>query len=161
MATITLSDLAPKEEIHFVFGDADFTLGGKNSSYETDSPQVVSNAAAHEWLAVSVPEGTSDPRPEDDPNYDPTDPHDNPSADHLSQMASPESIEAAAANEAAIQAEAYPDVPQQPAPTEAPVVEAPIPGPGDTPPVTVPTTDAVAPDDKTDQAPEPDEETKT
>lgn len=106
MATITLSDKAPTGEgpASFSFPEGDFTLEGKGS-YETDNPGLISNANAHPWLDVAVPvveEEVAD-------DYDENDPHDNPSADHLSVWASDEAKAEAAANEEAILAEAYPE----------------------------------------------------
>lgn len=53
MAKIVLSDTAPSEAVHFVFGGAEFDLGGsKKKTYETDDADVLSNAEAHPWLTV-------------------------------------------------------------------------------------------------------------
>lgn len=52
MAKIVLSESAPSEAVHFVFGTAEFDLGGRKKSYETNDADLLSNAAAHPWLSV-------------------------------------------------------------------------------------------------------------
>lgn len=106
MATISFTDEAPKFDgsAHFVFGNAEFDLEA-GASFETEDPTIVSCAYTHPWLKVEVP--VVDVKAASD--WDENDPHDNPSIDHLSSLASPESKAAADAAEAAVLAEAYPD----------------------------------------------------
>jgi hypothetical protein len=52
---ISLSDLAPNEEIRFSLGGAEeFALSGKKN-YQTDDEAVISSANAHAWLKVERP----------------------------------------------------------------------------------------------------------
>lgn len=99
MARITKSDNAPAEAKHFSLANVEFDLKAKNSVYETDDAAVIANARAHPYLAVEedvqAPDATVTAS-------DPLDPHENPSADHLSTAATPAAVAAADANEAAI-----------------------------------------------------------
>lgn len=52
MATITSSDLAPAEKVHYSLGGVEFDLEGSKGSYETDDIEVVRNARTHPWLKV-------------------------------------------------------------------------------------------------------------
>lgn len=82
MATITLNTDAPESGlIHFTFGEVEFDLEG-SKSFDSDDIAVITNAKQHPWLAVAE---KADLAPQDAPDYDPTDPHDNPAADHLSE----------------------------------------------------------------------------
>lgn len=99
MARITKSDTAPSDLQHFSLAQVEFDLTRKNSVYETDDPAVIANARTNPQLVVE----------EDAPSAAPVaavsdvlDPHQNPSADHLSALASPAAVAAANANEAAI-----------------------------------------------------------
>lgn len=118
MATITLSDKAPKDAgvISFNFAEDEFQLEG-TESHESEDPGLISNARVHPWLDVEVPVVANEVA--DD--YDPNDPHDNPRADHLSPLATQEVKDAAAANEAAIMAEAFPERVVEEEPVAAPV----------------------------------------
>lgn len=129
MATITFSARVPEGTgaVHFVFPTVDFDLdvGG---SYETDDPNAIANASVHPWLVVEVdPESVVAPAPPDL-----NDPHQTPSADHLSAAASPEAVEAAQkAQDAQTEANKPQDVQAAPAPVEfepapAPVVAGPV-----------------------------------
>lgn len=147
MATISLNtDAAPTEvgEVTFSFGGTSFRLAPGNSIEITDQ-DVVKDAQQHPWLTVALPPVD----PTNVPQVDLSDPHQNPSADHLSSAASPAAIAAAEAANAAILAKSHPDglpgglpavapAPVEtvaPAPAPAPVPE-PAPAPAPTPEVT-------------------------
>lgn len=96
MGIITFNEEAPaKETVHFTFGNSDFDLA-PGKEYDTDDVGVLSAASVHPWLAVEVTEPP--PAPGQEPDM--TDPHVNPLADHLSELASDETKEAAAEAEA-------------------------------------------------------------
>lgn len=59
MATISHSDLAPAEEVHYSVAGAEFDLTAEGT-YETDNAEVIANARAHPWLEVEVAEVASD-----------------------------------------------------------------------------------------------------
>lgn len=123
MATISLSDAAPKEAIHFSLANVDFDLEG-SGTYETEQPDAIASAASHPWLKVEVDPAAAAPVVEPDEN----DPHVNPTIDHLSVWASQEAVDEAAANEAATlesvgfdsQVSSPDEAPDTP-PTQAPV----------------------------------------
>jgi hypothetical protein len=100
MAKISKSDAAPSGDLHVSLGRVDFDLTSKKKVYETTDPTVISDARAHVFL--SVEEDAPAPVREEQADYDPNDPHDNPASDHLSIWASDEAVKAAAANEAAV-----------------------------------------------------------
>jgi hypothetical protein len=52
MATITSSDLAPAEKVHYSLSQVEFDLEGARGAYETDDLNVLRNARAHPWLKV-------------------------------------------------------------------------------------------------------------
>lgn len=116
MARISKSDTAPEGDLHVSLGAAEFDLNGKSAVYETDDPAVIGDASVNSDLKVEVDTPKSDQRPAD---YDPQDPHDNPTADHLSAYGSQEARDAAAANERAIKEATGADIT---APSEAPSV---------------------------------------
>lgn len=131
MATISLSDAAPKVDGDFGFAlaNVNFDLGA-GGSYDTDDPAVLSAAEVHPFLKVEFPEPTEEEKAE----YDPNDPHQNPVADHLSVYASPEVKQAADEADAAIQEAAFPENPDAAAADKAsesepekPTAVAPIP----------------------------------
>jgi hypothetical protein len=96
--TVTFSPEAPADEtVRFAFGNVEFTLE-PGKPYETDDADELRGAQAHPWLEVHMDEVAQDAVAAPDPN----DPHNNPTIDHLSEWATPETIAAAAANEAAI-----------------------------------------------------------
>lgn len=128
MATISFNDAAPQFDgpVNFVFGNEDLSLA-RDATVESDDATVIQGASEHPWLKVEVP--VVDVQASF--GYDPTDPHDNPAADHLSPLASPEAKQAAADAEQAIMDAAYPtdtpDVSAQdatPEPTPEPVAPA-------------------------------------
>lgn len=98
MATITKADGAPSGDLTLLLANEELTLSD-GGSVETDNEAVIANARSVPFLIVEVPAVPLDTKPA---NYDPNDPHQNPTADHLSTLASPEAVAAADANEAAI-----------------------------------------------------------
>jgi hypothetical protein len=56
MAKISHSDDAPKEQIHYTFAGAEFDLGGRKKSYDTEDLSVIQSAQGHPWLVVEFPE---------------------------------------------------------------------------------------------------------
>jgi hypothetical protein len=54
MATISNSDLAPDEQVHYSVAGAEFDLD-PGGTFETDDEQVLANAQAHPWLKVERP----------------------------------------------------------------------------------------------------------
>lgn len=117
MATLKLNSAAPKEPVNFTFGVASFSLSG-SGSYDTDDVSVIDVAKLHPWLDVTVEAVAY--KPEDDESYDASDPHDNPSVDHLAAAGSSESVAAADAADKAIQEAHFG------APVEAPVENPPV-----------------------------------
>jgi hypothetical protein len=116
MARISKSDTAPKDALHITLGAVEFDLDDKNAVYETDDPAVIADASVNADLKVDVPAPkTADQRPD----FDPHDPHQNPSADHLSAFGSQAARDAAAANEKAIKEATGADIA---APSRAPSV---------------------------------------
>lgn len=59
MATISHSDLAPSEKVHYSLAGGEFDLTAKGS-YETDDELLISNAQAHPWLKVDFPAPADD-----------------------------------------------------------------------------------------------------
>jgi len=55
-ATISHSDLAPDEQVHYSFAAAEFDLGGKQKPHYTDVLSVITEAQAHPWLSVEFDE---------------------------------------------------------------------------------------------------------
>lgn len=98
MARITKSDAAPADAKHFSLANVEFDLSG-SAAYETDDSTVIANARSNPFLKVE--EDTVAPA-QQVAEVDPLDPHRNPSADHLSTLASPSAVKAAEANESAI-----------------------------------------------------------
>lgn len=135
MATISFSDSAPddvKDSVHFTFGATEFDLKPGSSREESD-PAVIASAEAHPWLKVEDKTSTETKTPEqvaeEVANSD--DPHVNPAADHLSDRASEEVVEAARQRNAEITGIPVEDAEspaEEPAPKPAPVA----------PPVAVP-----------------------
>lgn len=99
MAKITKSDDAPKDAVHFSFGQVEFDLKTAKASFETSDAAVIAGAVANPWLSVEQDAPTPDLAAAE---RDPLDPHNNPSVDHLSIYASPDAVAAAATNEAEI-----------------------------------------------------------
>lgn len=99
MARISKSENAPAEAKHFSLGNAEFDLERKNSVYETEDAAIIANARVHPYLVVEEDQEAPDATVA---VSDPLDPHQNPSADHLSAVATPAAVAAADANEAAI-----------------------------------------------------------
>lgn len=100
MARITKNAHAPVDAESVSLGQATFDFDS-NGGFDSDDPTVVSNARANPFLDVEedvVDEG--DPTTRAD--YDPNDPHDNPSADHLATEGSQAARDAAEANEEAV-----------------------------------------------------------
>ena len=134
MATITFSEVgklateAEKSAVRFLFAHSPFELE-RNGSVDTDDPEVVAGAAAHPWLQVET-KVASDAKTAEEQAAEvaaSTDPHVNPKADHLSDVADPEVVAKADANAQAVReanaavepAVASPVVPE-PAPAPAP-----------------------------------------
>jgi hypothetical protein len=129
MSKITFTADAPvKDSVRFTFGNSEFTLD-PGKEYETDDAVTLQSASVHPWLDVTFT------APEDAPvvELDQSDPHVNPTVDHLSAQADPAVKEAAAEADAAQQAvnqsgveghETVEQAPDAPAPTPAPVPAA-------------------------------------
>ena len=122
MASINLSAKVPEgtDSVDFVFGSSQFTVV-RGTAFDTTDPTILSDAATHPWLTVSYDaEQAATVVVQPDPN----DPHQTPSADHLSAVASPEAISNAAtalqAQQDALKADASGAVVVAPAPYEAP-----------------------------------------
>lgn len=98
MATITKSASCPSEDVTFCFGPVTFSLTAASPSFVTTDQDVVASAKASEWLTVTEDVAAA----AQEAHIDLNNPHDNPAADHLSLSASPAAIEAANANQAAI-----------------------------------------------------------
>lgn len=121
MARITKSDSAPADAKHFSLGNVEFDLERKNSVYETEDAAVLANARVHPYLQVEEDHVAPDAAVA---VSDPLDPHQNPSADHLSSAATPAAVAAAEANEAAIrEATGLADSTRQPTTDEPTVAE--------------------------------------
>jgi hypothetical protein len=89
----------PQRPSTFSLGNAEFDLERKNSVYETEDAAIIANARVHPYLQVEEDQVAPDAAVA---VSDPLDPHQNPSADHLSTAATPAAVAAAEANEAAI-----------------------------------------------------------
>lgn len=102
MASINLSAKVPEgtDSVDFILGSSQFTVT-RGSAYETTDPSILSDASVHPWLTVSYDAEQAAATP-----YvpDPNDPHQTPTSDHLSSVASTESVSAAAEALAAQQA---------------------------------------------------------
>jgi hypothetical protein len=56
MATISPSDRAPDETVHYSFAGVEFDLGGSaKKSFDSDDRAVIANAQTHPWLKVEFP----------------------------------------------------------------------------------------------------------
>jgi hypothetical protein len=99
-ATITKSSAAPTDAETFSIGQIDFNLNDKSPEFVTEDPSVIASAKANSFLTVVLAPEPVDPNA---PIADPNDPQVNFEADHLSALASPASIAAATANQAAIE----------------------------------------------------------
>lgn len=99
MAKLSKSSTAPMGPVHYTLGMYEFDLKDGNDSYETSDSLLISAASLVPGLKVSVDTPPADPNT---PVVDMLDPHQNPSADHLSIWASDSAVAAAAANDAAI-----------------------------------------------------------
>ena len=130
MATISLNDdgKAVGEAVHVTLSSADFELADGSATYETDDPALIREAKAHPWLTVEVPvddtaERQAERRREEAEASD--DPFLNPSKDHLSAVASPEAVEAAAAESQRIREATAVDQPESVVPDtpETPVTK--------------------------------------
>lgn len=70
MAKIIHSDLAPSGAVKYSFAGAEFEIGGKRKSFESDDPAVISEANLHPWLSVEAPkakpEAPAEPEVEED-----------------------------------------------------------------------------------------------
>lgn len=118
MATISLNENAPKDEVRFSFSTGTFDLEG-SGTYDTESSTLIAEAAQHPWLTVTLPPVEEDKATERDMN----DPHNNPSIDHLSAEASPEAVAAAEKVQEEIRAQVAGDAPYLV--TETQVADAP------------------------------------
>jgi hypothetical protein len=141
MASINLSAAVPEgtDSVHFIFGPEQFDVS-RGTAFDTTDPDILANANNHPWLTVSYAAEQAAVVPV---TPDPNDPHQTPTADHLSAVASPEAVQAAAsalaeqqaavaapAAEATVEptpqapAQQAPQIPEQQTPADAAVAAA-------------------------------------
>lgn len=121
MAKITKSAHAPSGELSVTNAGGSFTVSD-GGSYETSDVAVLSNVVSNPFLVVEFDKAETEETAE--VKGDQNDPHVNPSADHLSSVASPEAVAAADANEKAIKEVVSPEVEVTPNPTVAEIQES-------------------------------------
>lgn len=120
MAKITKSAHAPSGDLIVTTAAGDFTVSD-GGSYETSDHGIITNVEGNKFFDVE--HDKAETAPTEELKGDPNDPHVNPSADHLSSIASPESVAAADANEKAIKEVVSPEVELTPNPTVAELQE--------------------------------------
>jgi hypothetical protein len=121
MAKITKSAHAPSGDLLVTTAAGDFTVSD-GGSYETTDKAILDNVGGNNFLVVELDKAET--APAEELKGDQNDPHVNPSADHLSSLASPEAVAAADANEKAIRDTVSPEIEVTPNPTVAEIQES-------------------------------------
>lgn len=99
-ATITKSSTAPAGDVSLSAGQITFTLNDKSTTYSTEDQSIISAALGSTTFDVKLPPPTVEEGT--DTQSDPNDPRLHREADHLSAVASQETIDAADKNQQAI-----------------------------------------------------------